>query len=382
MERIQQINPQRILWCCKDYGIPPDELAKKLKISQARFKSVLEGEDGLTFGQLRAIARFFNRGALFFLDPDPVRENQVRTPQFRTIASRQPNLFPELKALIERVERYRDLYLGLREDLGEGNLRFEPPEIPPRSPKGAAQIVREWLGLGPQNNFNLYREAVEAKNVLVFRSMGYNGPWKIPDESQTIGFSVFHLICPAIVVKKQTSEARQSFTLMHELGHVVLHRTSFIDEESNLQSHEGRERSANAFAGHLLVPDEFLEDVLDEERPDSVAEFDYWLEPYRKAWGVSSEVILRRLTDSRRLDKELYQAYRTWLSKRPIPEGRSSGSRQYRHREPLRIFGKEFVATVFDSLHAQQISLSKASSYLDNLKIKDVHRLEDHLAGP
>ncbi len=265
--------------------------------------------------------------------------------------------------------------------LGEGDLRFSPPEVPRRDPKRAAQIVRKWLGLGQQNDFRLYREAVEAKSILVFRSMGYFGHWRIPDESRTIGFSVYHPICPAIVVKKQTSEARQSFTLMHELGHVLLHRKSFIDEESSLQSHVGRERPANAFAGHLLVPDAFLGHISDEERPDSVAEFDYWLEPFRKAWGVSGEVILRRLSDSGRLDKGLYQAYRDWWSKRPIPEKKSSGARQYRHREPLLIFGREFVATVFDSLHARQISLSKASAYLANLKVKDVHRLEDHVAG-
>jgi len=381
MEYMEQINPDRIQWCCDDYGIAPDELARSLKISPRRFELVMADEAGLTFNQLRAVADYFHRGVLFFLDSEPVSETQVRTPQFRSISSRRPDLFPEIKALIERVERYRDLYLSLREDLGEGELRFDPPGLPRENPKRAAEIAREWLCLGEQNDFGLYREAVEAKGVLVFRSMGYLGEWRIPDESQTIGFSLYHEDGPAIVVKKLSSEARQSFTLMHELGHVLLHRDSFMDAETDLQSREGREQSANAFAGHLLVPDAFLECIRDEERPDNAAELGGWLSPYSEKWGVSAEVILRRLLDSGRLDRAVYRAYRSWWEQRPSPKKQSKGSRKWRHREPLHILGRQFVGTIFDSLHTQQISLSKASTYLDNLKITDVHKLEDHLAG-
>jgi Zn-dependent peptidase ImmA (M78 family) len=380
MEYIQQINPDRIHWCCDDYGITPDQLAGHLKMSPTRFESVMAGENGLTFKQLRAVANYFHRGALFFLDSKPVREAQVRTPQFRTIARRKPGLLPELKALIERVERHCDLYLSLCEDLGEKDPRFDPPELPARNPARAAQIVREWLCLEEENDFTHYRAAVEGKGLLVFRSMGYAGGWKIPDDSQIIGFSLYRKTGPAIVIKKQASEPRQSFTLMHELGHLLLHRDSFIDEESDLQDRKGREQAANAFAGHLLVPDAFLDSISDKDRPANVAEFDDWLGPHRKRWGVSGEVILRRLLDSRRLSQAIYQAYRDWSDQRPYSK-KTSGTRQYRHREPLHILGEQFVRTVFDSLHAQQISLNKASAYLDNLKIKDVHKLEDHLVG-
>jgi Zn-dependent peptidase ImmA (M78 family) len=44
---------------------------------------------------------------------------------------------------------------------------------------------------------------------------------------------------------------------MHELGHVLLHKTSSIDDDADLYSREGHEREANAFAGYLLVPDDF-----------------------------------------------------------------------------------------------------------------------------
>jgi Zn-dependent peptidase ImmA (M78 family) len=279
------------------------------------------------------------------------------------------------------VERHRDIYASLQEGLQDDEcVTFGPPKFPTRSVKRAAEIVRAWLNLEDHNTFPTYRHAVESRGLLVFRSNGYAGPWQIPKDDPICGFTVYDANCPVIVVKKMPFESRQTFTLMHELGHVLLHRQSFIDDEDDLHAHAGKERTANAFAGCLLVPDKFLRLVDDSYRPSGVSAYDDWLRPFRKSWGVSSEVILRRLLDSGRLDDVSYNSYRDWRQKQPSRQ-KSSGSRQWRHREPRRVFGDPFVTTVLDALHARQISLSKASTYLDNLKVSDVHKLEESYAG-
>ena len=186
--------------------------------------------------------------------------------------------------------------------------------------------------------------------------------------------------CPVIVVKKQDHDSRQSFTLMHELGHILLHRASSIDDDSDLHASGGEEREANAFAGHLLVPDEFLSSISDNQRPDDVTGYDDWLKPQRDAWGVSGEMILRRLLDSGRLQAEDYAAYRHWNSTQVWPE-KDGGNRGYRNREPIHIFGDGYVRTVLDALNSRRITLAKASNYLDNLKIADLHKLEQYYAG-
>ena len=216
--------------------------------------------------------------------------------------------------------------------------------------------------------------------MLVFRSNGYNGPWQIPKTDPICGFNIYDPDCPVIVVKKLSFESRQTFTLMHELGHVLLHRRSFIDDEDDLYSYAGKEKTANAFAGHLLVPDRFLSLVDDSKRPSEVSEYADWLRPLRDKWGVSTEVILRRLKDSNRLSQLRYNRYRDWRRNQPFFE-KSGGSRQYRHREPTHMFGDPFVKTVLDALHAKKISLARASTYLDNLKVSDVHKLEGRYAG-
>ncbi|WP_186113012.1 ImmA/IrrE family metallo-endopeptidase [Burkholderia gladioli] len=381
MERIQSINPERIRWCCVDQGTTPDALASATGIAPATLERVLAGQDGLSFAQLSRIAAYFGRGTLFFLEPQAVDATAVHTAAFRTLANHKPELTPKLRIFIERVEQQRDIYRSLREDLDGADLpRFAPPLFPAGRPALAAKVVRAWLGLAEHNSFDSYRAAVEARGILVFRSNGYNGKWQIAKESPILGFSLHDRDDPVIVVKKQAFESQQSFTLMHELGHLLLHQESSIDDEHDMHSHEGHEREANTFAGHLLVPARFLARVDDATRPREVSGFDAWLKPLRQDWSVSTEVILRRLMDEGRLSQEKYLAYRHWRANQPLPD-QDAPPRMYRHREPVHIFGDRFVRTVLDALANRNITLAKASRYLDSLKISDLHQLERHYAG-
>jgi len=383
LERITAINPTRIQWCCQEQGITPSELAEIIGIAHSTFTRMMAGEVGITFNQLRKIAHYCNRGVLFFLEQEPVDTTRIYSPQFRIIANQKLHISTKVKAIIERVERQRDIYLNLREELAvEEEGKFEPPELPRNNPRLAATISREWLGLNDINNFNSYRDVVESKGILVFRSNGYNGQWQIPKDDPVIGFSIYHQACPVIVIKKQVALARQSFTLMHELGHVLLHLSSIIDDEDDLYNNQAGsdEQQANTFAGHILVPDEFLDQIIDTDRPEDVAAYDTWLEDKRGAWGVSGEVILRRLLDVGRLDQAKYIEYRSLHANQPIHID-DGGSREWRHREPIHVFGDTFVRTILDATRANYITLNKASSYLDNLKIKDLHRLDTWYAN-
>lgn len=64
---------------------------------------------------------------------------------------------------------------------------------------------------------------------------------------------------------------RQSFTIAHELGHWLMHRRIFVDNPdiypvlprfSRPVNNGPREKEANTFAAHLLVPDHLLKPVL------------------------------------------------------------------------------------------------------------------------
>ena len=380
MERAQNINPQRIIWSCEEFGITPDILSNQLKISSENFKKTLNGEDGITVNQLRRIAQYFERGLLFFLEEEPINEETIHSPQFRTLNSQKPFLSPELKVLIERIEKQRDIYINLLDDLGIDEEfdwnRFRLPSNSIQDIKRSASRIRGWLGLSERETFASYRTKVEIKGVFVFVTNGYKGQWQIAKDDPIRGFSLFYPKYPVIAIKKQQSERPQVFTLMHELGHLLLHREGFIDDEHDFFSNQGKEKTANEFAGNVLVPDEYLAQIdLDNFPYDEISKCDNYLQEYCQQWSVSAEVILRRLLNEGILDDRYYEEYRTWEKELP-PSSLKGGSRTTRFKEPVRMFGVRFVDTVLNAYHENRITLAKASTYLDNLKITDIHKLE------
>lgn len=358
-----------------------DQVSKETGLSAVRLHDLLHKEGpGLTYQQLRKLADYFGRSVLFFMEEGGVVEADVHSPQFRTLTGLKPEMTRRIRQLIERVERQRRIYLDLLDELApEDRPRFAPPQLP-QDPVAAAAIAREWLQLGGVNSFDGYRNAIEAQGVLVMRTNGYAGPWQIAKDVPVLGFALYDEETPLILVKKQEAEARQTFTLMHELGHLLLHKASSIDDDADLWAARGRERDVNRFAAHLLLPNELLGAIPDAGRPRNQAELHEWLRPWRKLWGLSADVVLLRLVEAGRMPAEQYAAYKQWRDARPRPAAEAA-PRMYRHREPKHLFGDRYVRTVLGALNARQISLNKASDYLDGIKVKDIHSLEAFYAG-
>lgn len=358
-----------------------EQLAQDTGISVTALDRLRSGESAITYNQLKRIAEYFGRGVLFFLEDGPVDVRAVYTNTFRTLANQKTELDSVVKKIIERTEWQREAYLSLRSALGNEDMaQFKPPVLTDLTIDQAAERTRAWLALDGVNNFDGFRLAVERKGILVFRSNGYQGKWQLPKENQILGFSLYHETLPLIFVKKARFESRQNFTLMHELAHLLVHKESIIDEEGDFYSRTGKEREANVFAARVLVPDSFLVRIDDSIRPRAAEEYDHWLKPYRAAWGASSEVILLRLLDAGRIGRRDYAAYRQWSAESEAEEERG-GVRQYRYREPRHIFGDKYVRTVLAALEQQKITITKASKFLDGLKVNDLHKLEEYCAS-
>ena len=379
MEKIQGINPQRIAWCQKERRLTLEQLSVEVDVALETLQRVMKGKDALSAGQLGKLGKYFNRGMLFFLDENPVNEKKLHSPQFRSITNQKPDIASKLTALVERIEKHRQVYISLLEDLGEDvDREWHPAKITSDigNIKQTADTVRDWLGLTDNIDFSEMRRAVEGKGIMVFLSNGYKGQWQIDKKDPIRGFSLYYPRFPVITIKKQRSEGAQAFTMMHELGHLLFHRDSFVDDDKDFYSYQGKEKVANEFAGSVLVPDRFMEQVNFRNFPmEDIVGYDGYLKEYCQRWCVSTEVILRRMLNKRLMTQKNYQGYRKWKKSQPRPE--QGGGARYRYKEPVRVFGEPFVRTVLDALHNKHITLAKASSYLDNLKIKDLRQLEE-----
>jgi len=384
MEKIA-INPNRLQWCMNTSEINIDYLSASIHIARHTLEQVMMNRAVLSVNQLEKIANYFKRSLLFFLDPSDAQEEKIYSLQFRTINNQKYIHSTKLRALIERIEKQRQVYLGLLEDLDEPVQSDWMPEfkLNTKDIKQASAKVRQWLNLPIKYDFDDLRQAVENKGVMVFVSNGYNGKWQIDKNEPVRGFSLYYAILPIIVIKKQVSKGAQAFTLMHELAHLLIHKESVIDNEEDFYIYRGKEKDANEFAGNLLIPDSFLKKIkINNLLNLEVAEYDDSLADFKNRWCVSVEAILVRLLINKKISQQHYQDYKSFKdtqSKIIIKSKADKIPRTYRYREPVNMFGRSFVYAVFDSLHNQHITLAKASTYLDNLKISDVRQLEQYV---
>ena len=379
------INPHRLQWCMNTSEIDISGLSTSINIAMQTLEHAMTNQAVLSINQLEKIANFFKRSLLFFLDPNEVKEEKIYSHQFRTINNQKPIHSTKLRALIERIEKQRHVYLGLMEDLDEPVQSDWMPEfkLTTKDIKQSSANVRRWLNLPIKYDFDCLRQAVENKGIMVFVSNGYNGKWQIDKNEPVRGFSLYYDILPVIVIKKQVSKGAQAFTLMHELAHLLLHKESAIDNEEDFYNYQGKEKDANEFAGTLLIPDSFLRKIqIDNLLNLEVEKYDGYLADFKNQWCVSVEAILVRLLIDKKISQQHYQDYKNFKdtqSKIVIKSKADKIPRTYRHREPVNMFGRAFVYAVFDSLHNQHITLAKASTYLDNLKISDMRQLEQYV---
>ena len=97
--------------------------------------------------------------------------------------------------------------------------------------------------------------------VMIARNRGLSVFFvELPPDMQSVsGFYDFEE--NAIFVNKDEYPLRQTFTIAHELGHKILHEDWVKTKDYRVllrdqggKSSDPREREANAFAAHLLVP--------------------------------------------------------------------------------------------------------------------------------
>jgi len=189
MERIDNINIERLDWLCQERGVSHDQMADGVGIAKSTIRSLFKGSTGLTFNQLQKISNYFDQGVLFLLEQQPIIEEEFRSPAFRTLMNQKPEVSPVVKSIIRRAEKQRELFLSLQEELDLDTPTFDAPHFDENSsPAQKAFVAREWLELSNESSFDQYRSALESRGILVFRSNGYAGKWQIPKNSQCWGF--------------------------------------------------------------------------------------------------------------------------------------------------------------------------------------------------
>ncbi len=261
-------------------------------------------------GQLEELARLYRVNVAYLLGEEELDEKREREVLFRGLSGS-----PEARLELERWLDFLDGWAGFLGDVGGAEV-LPGPGKPPRELREWAQStdarraptlaakVREVYGLGSGAIPDLYA-FLDEPDVLVYRAA--LGSISGPSGGVSGAFYNHPELGYCLLVNSDTTPGRQVFTLAHEFAHALFHYPS-----RGLVSWKGirdpREKFADVFAAHFLVPTKQLKDVVEDKRRSG------WPDPYEALqlasyFRVSYATLLYRLLEEKIIEDDTYK----WL---------------------------------------------------------------------
>ena len=356
------VTPSVLRWVREDAGFSEAELGARIKVDAQRIKRWEAGAERPRLGQLRQIADALRRPVAFFFTPSPPEQAAERPPDFR---ANQPGVSKQLRRELRTAVDRRQLYLDLAE---RGSSWSTWREHPPHTPDEARQrldvspaaIARTDTG----GALRLWIEAVEALGVLVFQMSGIA-------VEECRGFALYDEVVPCIVLNGSDAAQARSFTLVHELAHLLDHSGALclLDEDREV------EQRCNRFAAELLMPADRVRDVVGGLQPDD--RVDAVIRQFRVSL-VAAALRLRGLdlADQATVDATIRRA--AMLAK-VAANRRTTGGPEH-HVLKRRNLGERYLRTVLDALDRDAITFADATYYLESTAAT-VERMERSLVG-
>ena len=226
--------------------------SKECGIGSATLSNILNGKSSPNSTTLLKIAQTLGVSFNDLLADSP----ELKTLRFRTNKKLSAREIAQRDQIIIGTTQWLKNYVELENMTGHYNT-FLFDNIKTNDPIEAAHKVRELSNLSPDEPIQDIISLIEKSGIKV-----YLHPFNF---QKTFGLSINKEDGgPAIVVNTDDSITleRRIFTIAHELGHLILHSTSFngkVEEENNKE-----ETEADTFASELLVPQQAFEDKLKE----------------------------------------------------------------------------------------------------------------------
>ncbi len=252
------INPEILVWARESLALSKNQASERTKINAKRINQLESGEKLPSIDELRSFSKAYNRTiATLLLQKAP---NEKPLPKDRrTINSSEIGRFHEKTIIAVRKARaLAQSFLELKQEMKSEFPHFTLKVSINDDPHEVADRIRRLIRLDEIRaitNINTalegYIEKVESLGVAVFQlSLTQDG---------LRGLSITDDIIPIIGIKRGSEPTHsKTFTLFHELGHILLNEGGLCDMSS--QTDIKIEKWCNEFSAEVLVPSsEFLQ---------------------------------------------------------------------------------------------------------------------------
>lgn len=364
-------------WARETAGLDQATAAAKIGVSPEAL-AAWEESDGRrpTIKQLRKAAQVYHRPiGLFFLPSLPDDADSIH--DFRRLAGASRKAMSsalrfEIRLAWERREEALEITRDLRESPPlhvELASLTDDPELVARGLRQRLRITASdqsgWQS--KYDGFNAWRAATERLGVLVFQT-GATASLRVrPDEAR--GFCVAEVPFPVIVVNGSDPVTARSFTIIHELAHIMLRRPGLCDLHHMSSPHRDSDRVemfCNRVAGSVLVPADQLLAIDTVRRHGASPRWsDEELGQIARKFWVGWEVALRRLLILGKTTHAFYERWRSGKSER-YPERADTGEPHL--KTPVRVVrrhGRLFPRLVLEGYDEAVLTAHEAASYLN-----------------
>ncbi len=382
VDTLTMVQPALLLWARETIGMTTQDVATKLQRPVSDIEAWESGDASPTYSQLEKLAyEIYKRPlALFFL-PAPPEEIQPQQ-EFRSLPSSDTNsLLPDTRLRIRQANAYQ---LTLKELFNNSNPTqrkiWQQLSLSMNSSIiNQSHEIRSQLGISldeqvkwanHETALKTWRSIIESAGIYVFK-------WTFKQKTIS-GFSLLDNEFPIIYLNNSNTKSRQIFSLIHELAHILLGSNGICLEDvpssaANTSDAMEIETFCNRIAAEVLVPTLDFEQQFAGLNRNSDADNDKVYSKLASRYGVSLEVILRRLLDQGRISSAYYTEQ---VEKRnPVQSGGAGGSYYATINTYLSPrFAQEVVRRQADST----ISAVQASEML-GINVKNYFNLEQHI---
>ncbi len=373
------VNPEILVWARKTAGLTLEDAVAKVGIRDAlgveavdRLTALERGEKKPTRPILVKMAQHYRRPLLaFYLNAPPRRDD--RGPDFRTLpGARSSESDALIDALVRNLQCRQSMVRAALEAEDEAEpLRFvgtllrgedartgmeslrtvlrHKPEAARLSQRAAGtlgQVLGQDLNAASyyaqptaERAFRLLRSRTEDAGVFVLLKGDLGSRHTAIDVEVFRGLAIADDVAPFVVINDNDSRAAWSFTLLHELTHLLLGQTGF----SGVNSGTEIEEFCNNVAAEWLLPARTLDEI-EIDRGQHLVEQKHRIGEFARARNLSRTMVAYRLLRANRIDRPAFERLRAdfreqWRQLRDgyrVKAGESEGGPSYytvrRHR--------------------------------------------------
>lgn len=374
------VKPELLVWARETAGLTLEDAAERVGVGATKTATAAERLSAMESGRkepsrtvLLEMARVYHRPLVaFYLSRPPAKGK--RGVDFRTLhGGGKPADEALLDALVRDILARQDMVRALLEDDEDSeSCRFVGSQAVTSGSAVVLKSLRAVLRTDLQayrrrsnasKAFDLLRNRIEDAGVFVLLKGDLGSSHtRIPVDSFR-GFSIADPIAPLIVINNHDAKPAWSFTLLHEVVHLLLGQTGV----GTLRTEHPVERFCDEVAGEFMLPShEMREFVVPRGNHNRIERA---ISDFADERNLSRTMVAYRLLRARRLDwthyERLVEKWRAqWIEHKRNQAAESEGGPTFymvrRHR-----LGKRLIGIVRSTMATDDLSTGRAARILD-----------------